>query len=226
MLGEFHTQLQRVSVSGLAHVTGHTWIPHHPDALPFTRRHGAPTQNSVLGESVIVDGEGRVWLSQGGGHLVREGTNHSRVVSYDPKSGIFRAYNLPGNRNEAMGPLWDDRRGVIWVAESGMHSARAVPSAGSAENAPRAGALVAFDPKTSPHDDDFLWDRPLDQLLCSEPSPDPVGCFARYTLPAGALAPAQLVHPLLGPRDRTSGSGDRRGHRVPAGGRDRNGRSG
>jgi streptogramin lyase len=129
----------------------------------------------MLGESVLVDHEGRVWLSQGGGYLVREGTNHSRVVSYDPASGVFRAYNLPGNRNEAMGLLWDDRRGLIWVAESGTH------------------ALMAFDPKTTPHENDFLWDRPLDHLLCSEPTPEPVGCFARYALPDGASAPAQLV---------------------------------
>jgi streptogramin lyase len=52
---------------------------------------------------------------------------------------------------------------------------------------------VAFDPETAPHENDFLWDRPLDQLLCSEPTPEPVGCFVRYPLPDGALAPAHLV---------------------------------
>ncbi len=64
MLGEFHTQLQLVSVSGSMHAARRTRIPHHPDALPFTNRRGVPTQTSVLGEGVVVDGEGRVWLSQ------------------------------------------------------------------------------------------------------------------------------------------------------------------
>jgi streptogramin lyase len=152
-----------------------------------------PTQNSTLGEGVVVDGKGRVWLSQGGGHLVRDGTNHSRVVSYDPGSGVFRAYNLPGNRNEATGLLWDDRRGLVWVAEYGMFATPAESSSRPSDKARRAGALVAFDPESAPHDNDFLWDRPLDHFLCSEPAPDPVGCFARYALPDGALAPAQLA---------------------------------
>ncbi|TFH28197.1 MAG: hypothetical protein E4H00_08890, partial [Myxococcales bacterium] len=128
VLGEFHTQIQLVRISDSAQETTHLWIPHHPDARPFTDRHGGPTQKSTLGESVVVDGEGRVWLSQGGGHLAREGANHSRVVSYDPGSGIFRAYNLPGNRNEAMGLFWDSDRGLVWVAESGTHATRGEPS--------------------------------------------------------------------------------------------------
>jgi streptogramin lyase len=193
VLGEFHTQLQLVSISDSAPATTHTRIPHHPDARPFTDRHGGPTQNSILGESVLVDGKGRVWLTQGGGHLARGGTNHSRVVSYDPSSGIFRAYNLPGNRNEAMGLFWDSHRGLVWVAESGMHATRSEPSSDLTDEDPRPGALVAFDPETAAYDNDFLWDRPLDHLLCSEPTPEPVGCFARYALPDGTLAPAHLV---------------------------------
>jgi len=193
VLGEFHTKLQLVSISGSGHATRHTRIPHHPDALPFANRHGAASQNSVLGESVIVDGGGPVWISQGGGFLVREGVNHSRVVSYHPESGVFRAYNVPGNRNEAMGLLWDDRRGLVWVAESGMYTTRAGPSSGPSDKDPRPGALMAFDPETTPHENDFLWDRPLDHLLCAKPTPEPVGCFARYALPDGALAPAHLV---------------------------------
>ena len=193
VLGEFHTQLQLVSVAGAVDATSHTEIPHHPDALPFANRHGVPTQTSVLGEGVIVDGEGRVWLSQGGGHLIARGTNHSRVVSYDPVSGVFRAYNLPGNRNEAMGLLWDDRRGLVWVAESGMYATRAKPSAGPSDGEPGAGALVAFNPDTTPYANDFLWDRPLSHLLCSKPTAAPVGCFARYALPDRAFAPVRLV---------------------------------
>ncbi len=190
VLGEFHTELQLVSVSDSALATRHIRIPLHPKARPFTDRHGAPTQNSMLGESVIVDGGGRVWLSEGGGYLVREGKNHSRVVSYDPRSGTFRAYNLPGNRNEAMGLLWDEPRGLIWVAESGMFAARGeLPS----DAAPEAGALLAFDPETLPHDNEFLWDRRLDEMLCAKPGPSPKGCFARYALPDGASAPSQLV---------------------------------
>jgi len=193
ILGEFHSELQLLSVSDSVLATRHIWIPQNPKAHPFANRHGAPSQNSTLGESVIVDGRGRVWLSEGGGYLVREGKNYSRVVSYDPGSGNFRAYNLPGNRNEAMGLLWDEPRGLVWVAESGMFAARdEMPSDLSNDDA-KAGALLAFDPENLPHDNDFLWDRPLDEMLCAEPSPNPEGCFARYELPDGALAPAQLA---------------------------------
>jgi len=198
VLGEFHTQLQCVSISDPAEATTHSWIPHHPDALPFTNHHGEPSQSSALGESVVVDAQGRVWLSQGGGYLVQEGANHSRVVSYDPGSGVFRAYNLPGNLNEAMGLLWDDPRGLIWVAESGMYATRVEPSSGPSDEDLRAGALMVFDPETAPHQNDFLWDRPLGHLLCSEPTPDPKGCFARYPLPDGALAPAELIDDASG----------------------------
>lgn len=195
VLGEFHTKLQLVRVSDPAQATKKIPLPHHPDALPFGNRRGTRTQTSVLGESVIVDGEERVWLSQGGGHLVREGTNHSRVVSYEPGSGTFRAYNLPGDRNEAMGLFWDDPRGLVWVAEYGRSSERDGDDQSSdpSNEDSRAGALVAFDPETAPYENDFLWDQPLDHLLCAEPSPEPVGCFARYVLPDGAITPAHLV---------------------------------
>jgi streptogramin lyase len=193
VLGEFHTQLQLVSATEPSSRTSGIEIPHHPDALPFSGFHGVPAKNSILGESVVVDDRSRVWLSQGGGHLVRVGTNHSRVVSYQRPSGPFRAYNLPGNRNESIGLSWDDDRGLIWVAESGMSATRPRAASAPRHEFPHPGALLAFDPETTPHDNDFLWDRPLDHLLCSEPTPDPVGCFARYELPRGALAPAKLV---------------------------------
>lgn len=198
VLGEFHTELQLLSASDSARAMRHIWIPQHPKARPFTDRHGAPTKSSMLGESLIVDGKGRVWLSEGGGYLVREGKNHSRVVSYDAHGGTFRAYNLPGNRNEAMGLLWDEPRGLIWVAESGMFAERGKPLAGPSDKTPRAGALLAFDPETVPHDNDFLWNRPLDEMLCADPSSAPQGCFARYALPDGASAPAQLVSDASG----------------------------
>jgi streptogramin lyase len=175
VLGEFHTHLQVLSAADSAHSTSRIPIPHHPGAAPFTNRHGAPSKDSMLGESVIVDPRGRVWFSQGGGYLVAEGINHSRVVSYDPATGVFAAYNLPGNGNEAMGLLWDEQRELVWVAESGKH------------------ALLAFDPEKTPHDNELLWDGSEDELLCPEPTPDPEGCFARYPLPEGASAPAQLV---------------------------------
>jgi streptogramin lyase len=193
VLGEFHTQLQHVSRSRSVQQTERIPMPHHPDARPFTGLHGEPSQNSVLGESVIVDDEGRVWLSQGGGHLVRDGANHSRVLSYEIESGVIRAYNLPGNRNESAGLLWDDERGLVWVAESGMSAARSGAAPDTLPTARSAGAILAFDPATAPHDAQFLWDHALDGHLCPRPTTEPVGCFARYALPEGALAPAHLA---------------------------------
>jgi streptogramin lyase len=204
VLGEFHTQLQLVSVLGSVQATEHTWIPHHPDALPFANMHGMPTQRSMLGESVVIDGKGRVWLSQGGGFLAREGTNHSRVVSYNPGSGTFKAYNLPGNRNEAIGVYWDNPRGLVWATESGFFSdfnAIVPPATG------HQGTIIAFDPETATYDNNWLWGSSLDGELCTgakEPTAD--SCFKRYELPTagwtpsspdpphtGALSPAHLV---------------------------------
>ena len=193
VLGEFHTKLQVVSAPSSLPATRQIWIPHHPDALPFGSRRGFQSQISVLGEGLIVDPDGRVWLSQGGGHLVREGANHSRVVSYDPESDEFRAYNLPGNRNEAVGLFWDAARGLVWVAEYGKFSVGVEEPSSDARAGPRAGSLIAFDPETTPHSNDFLWDRSLDHLLCADPTDSPAGCFARYELPDGALAPAHLT---------------------------------
>jgi streptogramin lyase len=175
VLGEFHTHLQVVSDADSALAARTIRIPHHPHAAPFASGHGGPSKRSMLGEDLVVDRDGRVWISQGGGYLIHEGTNHSRVVSFDPESGDFAAYNLPGNGNEAMGLLWDERRDLIWVAESAMDT------------------LVAFDPDRAPHDNEFLWNKSLDGTLCPEPTPEPAGCFARYPLPDGAHRPAQLV---------------------------------
>lgn len=193
VLGEFHTDLHRVDASGSKDTTERITIPQHEEARPFIDRHGAPSQKSTLGEGILVDDRGRVWLSQGGGHLVRRGDNHSRVLSYDPGRDRFAAYNLPGNRNEAMGLLWDANRGLIWVAESGLYAERSDDAVDAGAGDVRPGSLLAFDPDSAPFDNRFLWREPLQAHLCARPTTSPAGCFARFELPESALGPAQLA---------------------------------
>jgi streptogramin lyase len=76
------------------------------------------TNTSVLGESTIVDSTGKIWFSQGGGYnYTGAHPNHSRIVSYDPVTSVYKTYNIPGDDNEISGLAWDASRGRIWFAQ-------------------------------------------------------------------------------------------------------------
>lgn len=152
---------------------------------PFATRIGGTDKNThftELGEDVIVDSKGRVWLSEGGG-LLYDGPlpNHSRVVSYDPSAPAgnrFRIYNLPRDHNEIVGLAWDSTRNRLWLAEGGL------------QTGPK---LLSFDPERTPFDNTFDFSRPLDSLLHSVNDTDPTG-YRVYPLPTGRGAyPAQLM---------------------------------
>lgn len=157
--------------------------PAAPGPGPFATRIGGAdkkTHFSELGEDVLVDSKGRVWLSEGGG-LLYDGPlpNHSRVLCYDPAApdtSRLRIYNLPGDHNEIIGMAWDAAGGRLWLAEGGL---KAGPK------------LLSFDPEQTPFDNMFDFSRPLDSLLHSVRDASPTG-YRVYPLPAKSAYPAHL----------------------------------
>ncbi len=177
---EFHLNFQHLDPSAGA-VEGLP-IPKPPGPGPFAstifRDHR--TQTSILGESILVDPQGRVWFTQGGGSLYAGAyPNHSRVVSYDPAAPDgerYRVYNMPGDWNEIIGLAWDEARGRMWVAQGGLE----------------AGSLIAsFDPEHIPYDNHFDFSTSLLDQVCGvgEPEDD---CYRVYRLPETSLHPAHL----------------------------------
>lgn len=188
VLGEFHTHLQFIRNTSPCPGRSLIEIPHHAGAAPFSYLDKA-SQASVFGESVVWDAnDSIVWFSQGGASLEDAAVNHSRIVSYDPGTATFKAYNIPGDRNEAQGVYWDQARNWVWFTESGLYSDV------TADPIPHQATITAFNPDTAPYDNDFLWNVSLDQYVCSgaqEPTAD--GCFKRYALPSARLVAGRQV---------------------------------
>lgn len=178
---EFHLEFQHLDpIAGV--VTGLA-IPRPPDPGPFatTIFSDHRTQTSVLGEDVLVDPQGRIWFTQGGGYLYSGvNPNHSRIVCYDPHAEPgheWRVYNMPGDENEIIGLAWDAVRGRMWVAE------------GSLEKGP---ILASFDPERIPYDNTFDFSRSLLDQVCDEGGPTE-DCYRVYRLPQSSLQPAHMV---------------------------------
>jgi len=200
VLGEFHTHLLYVDKASPGAAATSLLIPHHASAAPF--HYNGATKLSVAGESVVYDAsDDIVWFSQGGYLGIDLVANHSRVVSYDPNTTTFKAYNMPGNRNEVIGLHWDQARNLVWAAESGSRSEHV------ADPKPHQGTIIAFDPDTAKYDNNWLWEaEPVDPDLSDElcgagEEPTTHSCFKRYSLPTGhfdtdpvgAFFPAHLV---------------------------------
>lgn len=177
---EFHLEFQHFDpqteiVEGLP-------IPKPPNPGPFasTIFSDHQTQTSILGEDLIIDPQGRVWFTQGGGALYSGAhPNHSRIVCFDPSlSGeqAYRIYNLPGDWNEIIGLAWDEGRGRMWVAQGGL------------EWTPR---LISFDPDRIPFDNHFDFSESLLHQICPPGAPDD-DCYRVYDLPETSLHPAHL----------------------------------
>lgn len=157
-------------------------LPRTPTRGPFASRlHGGPTRVSALGEKILVDPEGRIWLTQGGGaHYFAPFPNHSRIVRFDPfapESERFRVYNVPGDKNEVIGLLWDAVHNRMWFSQAGF-------AAGA--------ALVSFDPDRLPFDNHFDFAAPLDHLVCAPGEPGGE-CYRFYWLPDPFSYPAHLL---------------------------------
>ncbi len=178
---EFHLEFQHLDpVAGV--VTGLA-IPKPPNPGPFatTLFGDHRTQTSVLGEDVLVDPQGRIWFTQGGGSLYSGAyPNHSRVVCFDPHAqpgNEWRVYNMPGDWNEIIGLAWDEPRGRMWVAQ------------GSLETGP---ILASFDPERIPYDNHFDFSTSLMHQVCEEGEPTD-DCYRVYRLPPGSKHPAHMV---------------------------------
>ena len=168
-------------------------IPVATDPGPFATRlyGGARTFVSELGEDILVDPAGRVWLTQGGGFLYGgPHPNHSRILSYRPAGpgepdGGFRTWTVPGDRNEVKGIEWDPVRRRIWFSE------------GSASWPAR---LTSFDPERVTPDGDggesvagaaasHAGGAPVPGPRACAPDGD---CFRSWLLPDPGAQPAHL----------------------------------
>src|SRR5262249_25794065 len=96
-------------------------------AFAYTDANGIPqdvrASNSVGGEDVIVDGNGKVWFSESGSSPYSgPNPNHGRIVMLDPKDGpnggVLHTLNIPGDNNGISGLSWDATRGKIWFTET------------------------------------------------------------------------------------------------------------
>jgi streptogramin lyase len=176
-LEEYHLNFQLLA-PGAAQVVGLT-MP-HPEVPPFamTMWGDDPSQTSVMGEDVIVDPSGGIWLAQGGSFLYNGvNPNHSRIVNYNPTTQAFRVYNIPGDNNEVNGLTWDVMHDRIWFTEN---------------NEGQPAKIASFNPDKVPFDNDFNFDASLDTLLC-QPGEDDTNCIHEYPLPYHSFQMAHLV---------------------------------
>lgn len=154
-------------------------VPEGPGPFATGLYGGAPTFVSELGEDILVTPDGRVWLTQGGGFLYRGPLpNRSRIVAFDPPDvappdGRFRAYTVPGDRNEVKGIEWDPDRRWIWFSEGG--------AGGGAR-------LTSFDPERMTPDGDGSGTGPG---RCA-PGGSPHDCFLSFPLPDPGAQPAHV----------------------------------
>ena len=80
---------------------------------------------SDLGERVVVDASGLVWLTQGGALFYTGAVpNHSEIVAYDPNSGGICTYGVPGNNPEVSGLVatGSGPNETIWFAAMGAQA--------------------------------------------------------------------------------------------------------
>jgi hypothetical protein len=142
---------------------------------------GTQAKESVYGEKMVEDDEGRIWFTQGSaswGSL--EEPSYSRVVSYDTdplNENPFCVYNVPDNGSMVIGIDWDDDRGLIWFTQSSPHGG--------------IGSIISFDPAVlTACANEYLWkydanNEPEDDFeydYCSSPTEQ--DCFRKYTWPA------------------------------------------
>jgi streptogramin lyase len=178
---EFHLEFQ-VLDPAVGEVRGLP-IPKPPDPGSFatTLFGDHRTQTSTLGEDIMVDPRGRVWFTQGGGHLYSGAhPNHSRIVCFDPGAlpgERFCVYNMPGDWNEVIGVTWDPHRQRIWFTNAGMDI---------------GAKIVSFDPEAIPYDNHFDFSRPLRHQVCKPGEPDD-SCYHVYPLLNEHSYPAHLV---------------------------------
>jgi len=140
------------------------------------------THMSSLGEDIITDTNGDIWLTQGGGYLYSGiHPNHSRVLRYDldrpNPDERFDCYNVPTDWAEVMGVMWDEDRHRVWFTMGGLVEGNAV---------------VSFDPDQIESDCYFDFSDSIDSLICPYEGPYE-DCFRYYEIPKLASQPAHMA---------------------------------
>jgi streptogramin lyase len=167
-------------------------LPHPPGPGPFAMfspLNGADQQTrlSQSGEDIVVDVDGSVWFTEGGGgSLIYDGDypNHSRIVRYDPAAQTFRVFNIPGDNNMVWGLAIDRTQPAnprVWFT-SNAHESEVYSDLGRVVG--HVGAkLTSFNPNSS-----TLYNAPLDyssqskNLICL-PNADDTNCYHEYEIP-------------------------------------------
>jgi len=138
---EFHTQLKGLSPSGAWSVFDLPQAP-GPGIFASALFPNAPSRAATLGESILVDPRGRVWLTEAGpAPYAGSAANHARIVMLDPESGTLRMYNVPGDGNGVVGLAFDPTTGRVWFTE-----ARRSIREGGVEHVALRARLTSFDP--------------------------------------------------------------------------------
>jgi streptogramin lyase len=184
------------------------------------------TWYSAGGEDVIVDPRGVVWMTQGGWSPIPGPADsfpdHSRIVAWDPATGLFSVYNVPGDRNGVTGVAWDEARHRVWFTETARTSGGFFPLV-----AQRA-RIASFDPARIAPDNqsDFVSSALCNQRgsgmtgtcsnvssraclrdsdcvfaeqICPPGAADDAACFHEYELPAATPAYFQPAHLAMHP---------------------------
>jgi streptogramin lyase len=105
---EFHRELKRLDPA-TGTITGYP-IPY---PAPPTALFGGGNI-SPLGEDILIDEQGGVWLTEGGNEPGCSKVDHSRVLRLNPTTGVFTIFNVPGDRNGVAGLAYDRSNHRLW----------------------------------------------------------------------------------------------------------------
>lgn len=225
---EFHTQLKRLDPAVGWEVFD---LPRGPaDNIFASALFGdAPSRQSMLGESVVVDPSGRTWATEGGSMLYAGAhPNHSRIVMLEPDGGEPQIWPVPGDDNSVVGLAYDPATGRIWFTQ-----AQRARRDGGIDHVAYAARLTSFDPRAMPPDPDFDFaprercelpsgghvgvcsttrgrrcladdDCVLADRVCRDDAPDDGSCFREHAIPTPpGETPLALPGPLLRHSDGT-----------------------
>src|SRR5262249_37004942 len=99
--GEFHRELKRFDPATEA-ITSYP-VPYPPAPTALFCGHNV----SPLGEDILIDDHGGVWFSEGGSEPGCPLVDHSRVLRFNPATGAFTVFNIPGDHNGVAGLAYD-----------------------------------------------------------------------------------------------------------------------
>jgi streptogramin lyase len=145
----------------------------------------ARTGISVYGEDILVDPHGYVWFTEGGDLYSGKYPDHSRIVRYDPNTGEFRVYNIPGDRNLVVGMAYDTKRNRIWFT-SATHNKEVYIENGTYNQVDGlvGSKLTSFDPERVSYGNGTTFDysSASKNNICKQNESD-ASCYHEYPIP-------------------------------------------